>query len=97
MVAAFFPGDSFALVTGATSRTPPKPDPAGALGIAKRLGVAPDACLFLGDMAVDMNTARAAGMFPVGALWGYQSAAALLDAGAAALVRTPADLTTLIR
>ncbi len=97
MVAAFFPRDIFSLVIGAASHTPPKPDPSGALGIAESLGVKPNDCFFLGDMAVDMNTARAAGMFPLGALWGYQSAEELLGAGAAALMRTPADLAAFFK
>jgi phosphoglycolate phosphatase len=92
MVEAFFPQGTFAHVAGTVSGIPPKPDPAGAQRAAGKLGVAPDACLFLGDMAVDMATARAAGMFPIGALWGYRSADELLNAGAGVIVRTPADL-----
>lgn len=92
MVDAFFPRGTFSHVAGAGGEIPPKPDPTGAKRAADALGIPPAACLFLGDMAVDMATARAAGMFPVGALWGYRSADELQDAGAGVIVRTPTDL-----
>ena len=46
----------------------------------------------LGDTNTDMQTAVAAGMFPVGALWGFRTADELLATGAAALAETPADV-----
>lgn len=92
MVDAFFPGGIFEHVAGAGDDIPPKPDPAGAKRAASALGIAAADCLFLGDMAVDMATARSAGMFPVGALWGYQSADALQRAGAGVLASAPTDL-----
>jgi phosphoglycolate phosphatase len=96
MVEALFPDHTFDSVNGAVAHTPCKPDPAGALRIAEKLGVPPGRCILLGDMAVDMLTAKAAGMTGVGALWGYQSADALIAAGADALVPTPAGLTAFI-
>ncbi|MFH1981621.1 MAG: HAD family hydrolase [Pseudomonadota bacterium] len=93
MVDYFFPSNIFSHVAGAVGAIPPKPDPTGAELTAGKLGVPCDACLFLGDMGVDMATARAAGMFPVGALWGYRSAEELMTAGAGMLVRSPADFT----
>lgn len=92
MVDYFFPSNIFSHVAGAVSSIPPKPDPTGVELAMGKLGVDPGDCLFLGDMAVDIETAQNAGMVPVGALWGYQSADALLTAGAGILVRTPADL-----
>ena len=72
---------------------PPKPDPGGALMLADHLGVEPRNCIYLGDMAVDMETAAGAGMCPVGALWGFEpSADTLAAAGARMLVRHPSDL-----
>ncbi len=82
----------FDLVRGAVPGVPLKPDPASALAIAGELGVEPAACVFLGDTSVDMKTATAAGMFAVGALWGFRTADELLASGAAALVSSPGEL-----
>jgi phosphoglycolate phosphatase len=59
-----------------------KPDPAGALEIAERLKIAPGDFVYLGDSAIDMQTARNAGMKGVGAAWGFRSFDELRSAGA---------------
>ena len=69
-----------------------KPDPAPALALAADLGVSPADCAFVGDTNVDMATARSAGMFAVGALWGFRTAAELAANGADALIASPDDL-----
>ncbi|MDO8472191.1 MAG: HAD-IA family hydrolase [Dehalococcoidia bacterium] len=86
----------FSAVVGARPAVPNKPDPAAALEIARGLGVKPSEVLFLGDTDIDMKTARAAGMRPVGALWGFRDAAELLAGGADALLRTPTDLLKML-
>ena len=96
MIAELFPGLRFDSVRGAVPGVPLKPDPAPALAIAAELGVAPEACVFVGDTVVDMGTAVAAGMLPVGALWGYRTARELRESGAAALIASPADLLGLL-
>ena len=68
-VAKLLPKWKFAAVLGAGTSLPMKPDPAGAREIARRLSVAPGEVVYLGDTNTDMQTAVAAGMFPVGALW----------------------------
>ncbi len=85
-------GWHFAAIQGATSTLPRKPDPRGALAIAAPLGIAPGDFLYLGDTNTDMQTAVAAGMFPVGALWGFRTAEELLATGAARLAETPTDV-----
>jgi len=74
-----------------------KPDPAGALEIAGRLGLPPSEVVYLGDTATDMKTAVAAGMYPVGALWGFRTAAELKASGAAFLVKQPEEVLELFR
>ena len=96
MVAELFAGHRFDLVRGALPGVPLKPDPAPALAIAADLGVAPEACAFVGDTNVDMGTARAAGMFAVGALWGFRTPEELRSSGAAVLIAAPADLLGLL-
>lgn len=86
----------FEPVIGAKPSMPKKPDPTGAAEIAGRLGVLPGEFLYLGDGDADMKTAIAAGMYPVGALWGFRTAGELLASGAKTLVRHPMDLIDLL-
>jgi phosphoglycolate phosphatase len=71
---------------------PNKPDPTGALLIAKQLDITPSKFLYLGDSGIDMETANGAGMYPIGALWGFRSAKELLAAGAKTLIAYPEEL-----
>ncbi len=87
---------SFAVVAGAVEGVPKKPDPTPALKIAARLAIAPADFLYLGDSGIDMQTAVAAGMYPVGALWGFRDAAELTQCGAKTLLAQPLDLLTLV-
>ncbi len=96
LVEELLPRWRFDAVVGESAETPRKPDPAGALVIARSLGLEPRAFLFVGDSGVDMLTAAAAGMHPVGALWGFRKAGELLAAGARTLIRTPLDLLPLV-
>jgi phosphoglycolate phosphatase len=82
----------FALVRGAREGVPKKPDPTVALEMAGRLNIPPRQFLYLGDTAIDMQTARGAGMFGLGVLWGFRAAPELIAGGARMLVRHPADL-----
>jgi phosphoglycolate phosphatase len=92
VVAGLFPRISFFEVRGEKPDFPRKPDPASALDLAGRMGLAPAEIGFIGDSGVDMATALAAGMQPFGVLWGYRDEAELLAAGAARLFRRPAEL-----
>jgi len=82
----------FAAIHGARPNIPKKPHPLGAELMAGQMGVEPAACIFLGDMPVDMQTAQAAGMYPVGALWGMRTAGELNAGGAKMLAVTPSAL-----
>jgi phosphoglycolate phosphatase len=95
-VAQLLPGWKFAAVLGAGTALPRKPDPGGAREIARRLGVVPGEVLYLGDTNTDMQTAVAAGMFPVGALWGFRTADELTESGAQVLVEKPLDLLSIL-
>ncbi len=91
-VQALLPAQLFAAVVGMTPQRQTKPDPSEALRLARELGIPPAEWLYLGDTATDMETARAAGMYPVGALWGFRTADELCDSGAQVLAAQPADL-----
>ncbi len=92
----FFPG-LFEAVYGLRPEVPAKPDPAGALEIARDFNLAPADFAYLGDSGVDMKTARGAGMFPVGVTWGYRPAEELLAAGAGKIIETPDEFTGLFQ
>ncbi len=81
----------FVHVLGARQDVPKKPDPAGAVLIAQKLGLDPAAFAYLGDTDTDMRTAVQAGMFPVGALWGFRDEKELRQGGARELIRSPGE------
>lgn len=87
---------SFEVVRGVRADGCKKPDPAGAIETARELGVAPGEILYLGDTNTDMQTALAAGMFPVGVLWGFRAREELVESGAKVLVAEPGEVAALL-
>ena len=61
-----------AVLLGGDSLPTRKPDPAPLLEAARRIGVAPRACAYVGDDERDIVAARGAAMPSVVALWGYR-------------------------
>ncbi|MGA2378354.1 MAG: HAD family hydrolase [Spirochaetia bacterium] len=96
VVAHFFPRWKFDSTLGARPDVPIKPDAGAALEVSRQLGVPPEAFLYLGDTNTDMKTAVAAGMFPVGVLWGFRTAEELVSSGAKVLVSDPRDVLSLL-
>jgi phosphoglycolate phosphatase len=92
LVEALLPDVRFGAVYGERAGVPRKPDPTAALGVAAELGVAPGDCAFIGDTAVDMDTARAADMYGVGVTWGFRDEEELQAHGARVLARTADEL-----
>lgn len=91
-VQSFFPSRRFVVARGARDGIPKKPDPTTALEVAGEMGCQPEDICYLGDTSTDMQTARRAGMFPVGALWGFRSAEELKEHGAEHLISHPREL-----
>jgi phosphoglycolate phosphatase len=81
----------FAEVLGG-DEAPRKPDPAGTLGILRRLGARPEDAIFVGDSRVDVETARAAGVPMVAVTWGFRPREELVAAGAVHFVSTGGEL-----
>jgi phosphoglycolate phosphatase len=81
MVASVFPDTRFAAVLGHRPGMTPKPDPAGALEIAARLGLPPARCTLIGDSTMDLETAAAAGMPALAVGWGYHDPTRLRASG----------------
>jgi phosphoglycolate phosphatase len=88
----YFPTGKFEVVLGQREGVPRKPDPAGALEIAERLGIPASRFVYLGDSWIDMQTATRSGMHAIGAAWGFRSALELRQAGAREVIDRPGEL-----
>ena len=96
-VEKLLPDWTFESVRGVREDGKRKPDPTGALETAKMLGLSPGRFAYVGDTNTDMQTAVAAGMHPIGVLWGFREADELKANGAEQLVRTPEELLDCFR
>lgn len=94
IVRTLFPEHPFARVLGHRPDAPHKPDPTSALELAQALLLPSERILFVGDTAVDVETARRAGMISVAVLWGMRTREEL--AGAAFRISEPSELLTLL-
>lgn len=86
----------FTIVEGRRDDRPAKPAPDGAYEVARALARQPEDTVFVGDSAIDIETARNAGMMPVGVSWGFRAVGELADAGAKAIIHSPAELLRII-
>lgn len=86
----------FEMVLGAREGRPRKPDPSGLMEVLEVLGVKPWQVLYLGDTAIDMQTAVAAGCYPVGVSWGFRSHEELLAGGALSVISHPEQLLEML-
>lgn len=82
----------FDMVTGHHPGIHHKPDPQGAILMAEKMGIDPVKILYVGDSEVDMMTANAAGMYPLGVLWGFRTKEELLENGAKTLAEKPEEI-----
>lgn len=97
IVAALFAGEPFAAVVGDRPGVPRKPDPTTALALADELGASPADCWFVGDTAIDIRTAKAAGMRAVAVKWGLRSPAELREAAPDRLAQDVPELRAILR
>ncbi len=95
LVSHYFPGQ-MALTRGELPGVPRKPDPTSTQQLLRALGVTAEEVLYIGDSDVDMQTANAAGVTAIGALWGFRDRESLLAAGAEHLAERPEDLIQLL-
>lgn len=95
LVSHYFPSQ-IVVTQGELPDVPRKPDPTSTLQVLKTLGVQPDETLYIGDSDVDMQTALAAGVTAIGALWGFRDGDSLRAAGAEYIAEHPEDLIQLL-
>ena len=96
-VEEFFDLDKFEIVRGALDGVPLKPDPSLAIEIAREMQINPNDFAYLGDTGIDMQTANAAGMFAVGATWGFRKPDELIANGAKVLINHPLELSKVLQ
>lgn len=82
-----------AVLIGGDSLAERKPHPLPLLVAAERVGLAAQACVYVGDDERDIQAARAAGMPSIAALWGYRLDGEQAEAwGADVVLQAPQDL-----
>ena len=84
--------DYFELLLGADDTVDHKPEPGPLLDAARLLGLDVKECAYVGDSPYDMRSARSAGMFAIGAVWGMFTREVLLEAGAEVLLSHISEL-----
>jgi phosphoglycolate phosphatase len=86
----------FEVITGLRAEEHKKPNPFVAISISKSFGILPEKIIYIGDTAIDMQTANNAGMYAVGVLWGFRSKEELVSNGAKFLLNHPLDLLNIL-
>jgi pyrophosphatase PpaX len=85
----------FEFLLGSDDTAEHKPKPGPLLEAAERMGLSAESCAYVGDSPFDMQAARSAEMFAVGALWGMFTEQELVDAGAEVLLADIGELPEL--
>lgn len=97
MIRTLFPEEGlFARVQGQCAEYPVKPDPTMLDVVRESLGFSREETLYLGDMDVDLQFAKNAGLQCVGCGWGYRGEAFLKEAGAEHVISHPLALLEII-
>ena len=95
-VNAIFGENYFNRVYGERENIKIKPDPEGALLIAKELGVSPEECLYFGDTNTDMKTGISAGMDTIGVAWGFRTVEELESYNPMKIINNPKEIIDII-
>ncbi len=74
-----------------------KPDPESVLEIIEDFGVDKSECLYIGDTATDIQTAKNAELYSIGVLWGFREEVELRDAGADVIISDPMEITNIAK
>ena len=92
VMAHYFPDVCFSAMIGQREGHPIKPDPTGVLEILKIMELPREEVLYVGDTGTDMQTASAAGLMAVGALWGFRDKKELEENNADMFAEHPLDI-----
>ena len=91
----YFPG-LLELAVGTGPSIPCKPDPSAVLSAMEKMGVSAKESLYVGDMDVDLNTAKNAGIDCIGVSWGFMGREKLESLGAERIADSAAELGDMI-
>ena len=92
VVEEIFGKDTFDLLVGQCEERRRKPAPDGVNYILEQLHLNREDVLYIGDTCTDMQTGKSAGVFTVGALWGFRDRQELVENHADAIIEKPLDL-----
>lgn len=95
IISHFFPDIPFVAMLGQTEDRPVKPDPSIVFAILNKYPTPKADVLFVGDSAVDIETARRACVESVGVTWGFRPVSELRGAYADHIVSDPAEILRL--
>lgn len=96
LITYFFPDISFVAVLGQRENIPTKPNPQIVFDIFRITGINPKDVLYVGDSAVDMQTAQNAGVQACGVTWGFRSRNELASCQPNYLINEPSQLLEML-
>lgn len=92
VIETLFGKNCFDVIQGQKEDVPIKPSPEGVFRIMEQFEMTAEDMLYLGDTATDMKTGKNAGIFTIGALWGFRERRELEEGGADAIIGYPLEL-----
>ncbi len=95
IVKKLLPEYDFLKVLGGCSERPKKPDTAIITEIISELSE-DNQIFMIGDSNVDIQTAKNAGIYSIGCVWGFRGREELVNAGADYIAQTPSDIARFI-
>lgn len=91
----YFPDIPFAAVRGSLPDVPLKPDPTALNELLEEMELEPKDGIYVGDTIMDMQCAKAVGIYAAACLWGFQTREELATEQPEAFLDTPAQLPAL--
>ncbi len=96
LIKKFFPHTEFVMICGNREGVPLKPDTALVNLILQAADIERTRCVMVGDSAVDIQTAKGAGIVSVGVSWGFRSRTELEEAGADYIADSASQLKAIL-
>lgn len=92
-----FGSDLVDLCIGGREGIPLKPAPDGVFEILNHFKVSKEECLYIGDTATDIKTAKNANLTSIGVLWGFRDRNELEGAGADYIIEKPEEIVEIAK
>lgn len=97
LLSHYFPTVRWAAAYGQREGVPTKPAPQIVYDILETAGVKKEEALYIGDTGTDMETAANAGLYKIGAAWGFRTREELTANGADVIIDKPEELLDVLR